>query len=100
MQRNRETIPITEFADDWVFRPINNQPFLYFPRPTLFPLRQSKYDPWHRLHNFTLPAKDDCNYVPRMLYKKHIDVGRGGSLVDSSLFVRRVVGSNPALSAT
>ena len=28
------------------------------------------------------------------------DVGRGGSLVDSTPFVRRVVGSNPALAAT
>ena len=35
---------------------------------------------------------DDNNYV-RL-------VGHGGSLVDSTPFVRRVVGSNPALAAT
>ena len=30
-------------------------------------------------------------------YEIRLRVGRGGSLVDSSPFVRRVVGSNPAL---
>ena len=35
------------------------------------------------------------------LYRKRIViVGRGGSLVDSSPFARRVVGSNPALAVT
>ena len=37
---------------------------------------------------------DDCSD------DDHDDFGRGGSLVDSAPFVRRVAGSNPALAAT
>jgi len=38
-------------------------------RPRFPPVAIRKYDLWPWPHNFTLPDKDDSNYIARILYK-------------------------------
>jgi len=46
--------------------------------------------------SFSYPSRPNC----KVLEVSRELVGPGGSLIDSSPFVQRVVGSNPALAAT
>ena len=49
--------------------------------------------------NYYLAVAQSPGYRDSLSFVRH-PAGRGGSLVDSSPFVRRVVGLNPALAAT